>query len=101
MDRFRRLPSRELLLESERRKNLLAKSVLIRIRDELSRQPEAEQFTFPLKSAAGKLERFVLSHYPDDISARIRADHSLKLELDESVEPPELTVTIEQGRQTR
>lgn len=95
------MASRERVREAERRKDLLAKWVLIKIRDELSRQPEAEQFTFPLRNTEGKLERFVLSHYPDDVSARIRADHSLKLELDESVEPPELTVTIGQGRQTR
>lgn len=95
------MTARERVREAERRKDLLAKWVLIQIRDELSRQPEAEQITFPLKKADGKLERFVLSHYPEDISDRIRADHSISLELDETVEPPELTVTIGQRPSTR
>lgn len=85
----------ELLFESERRKRLLANTILIQVRDELVANPEADQLTFPLSgSADGKLERFVLTHYPQDIAERIPSSRMLSIEVDESVEPPLLTVTI-------
>lgn len=98
MERLPPRTTREKMVEAEQRKRLLANSILIRIRDELSNQPETEQITYPLKDSVGKLERFVLTHYPQDIADRIRPDRSISLELDESVEPPQLTVTIGQPR---
>jgi|GEM_PF-5958608 hypothetical protein len=96
MDRHPRRTTREKLVEAEDRKTLLAKAVLIRIRAELVEKPDADEFTFPLRSPVGKLERFVLSHYPQDIADRISKKHAISLQLDETVEPPELTVTIGQ-----
>jgi len=96
MERQRILTDREKRAVAEERKRLLAKSILVHIRYELSQQPEAEAFTYPLKSSVGKLERFVLSHYPQDIAERIGA--SVSLELDESVVPPLLTVSIGQPK---
>lgn len=86
----------EHLFEANRRKRLLANSILIKIRDELASDPETEEFTYPVGSAVAKLERFVLTHYPWDIADQIRPDHSITLSLNESIEPPELTVTIGQ-----
>lgn len=84
----------EYLFEAERRKRILANSVLIRTREELQINPETERFTYALPPTVGKLERFVLSHYPHEISRRIHSNEPLTLSLDESVEPPKLTVTI-------
>lgn len=90
----------EYLFEANRRKRLLVNSILIRIRDELARDPETEEFTYSVGDSVKKLERFVLSHYPSEIADQIRPDHSITLRLDESVEPPRLTVTIGQPPKT-
>lgn len=87
---------RENYYEADRRKRLLANSILIRIREELTATPGIDSFTYPLepKHGLGRLERFVLSHYPDDIATRVRSDRSVSLEYDANVEPPLLTVRL-------
>jgi hypothetical protein len=84
----------DLLFEAERRKQLLANAILIRLRDEVYENPEADELRFPLPTSIGKMERFVLSHYPEDIAERIPSSRKLSLEIDESVEPPLLSVSI-------
>lgn len=87
----------EYLFEAERRKRLLANSIFIKIRNEVALHPETDEFILPMSSALGKLERFVLSHYPHDVSNRMPSRHPITLRLDESVEPPLLAVSIGQS----
>lgn len=88
----------ELLFEAERRKQLLANTVLILLRDALNENPENDTFSISFTEPIGRLERYMLTHNPEDISGKMRTKHEINLSFDGSVEPPLLTVSIGKTR---
>lgn len=74
-------------------KRNLAKSVLVRVHEEVASDADVREFTTPLLRTNDVALR-ILRNHPDVIARRVDIGRSLSLELDESVEPPLLRISL-------
>lgn len=86
---------RERHQQVERTKRHLAQSVMMRINEELMEDPDATEFSTPVLKPEKTVMRILRDH-PEIIARRLDLGRLVSLELDESTEPPELTIRLGQ-----
>ncbi len=86
---------RERFLHVEHVKKQLALSVLSRINEEVINDPDITEFTAPMLKT-DKVALRMLREYPEIVTRRIDAGRVVSLALNETVQPPELTVRLGQ-----
>lgn len=79
------------VIESVKRN--LAKSVLIRVHEEIAEDADVREFETPLLRTNDMALRILRDH-PDMIARRVDVGRSLSLKLDETVEPPVLRFSL-------
>lgn len=86
---------RERFLRIERTKRQLAMSVLTRINEEVIHNPNITEFTAPMLKT-DKIALRILREHPEIIARRLDTGRLVNIELDESTQPPELTIRLGQ-----
>jgi hypothetical protein len=72
----------------------MAKTLLLRIQEELATNPDVTDFPAELRRPLGRLEHYLLRHHPDEITSRVKIGREVVARLDETVVPPVLRVHL-------
>lgn len=79
----------------ERTKRQLARSVLLRVHEQIETDPEVTSFTVPVLRPE-RIALALLRDYPEIISRRVNIGRAVTLRLNEDVQPPELEIELGQ-----
>jgi hypothetical protein len=80
--------------KARRLKREMARTILLRISEEQSRNPDVREIDAHLRRPLTGLETLILGRYPEEITDRINIGQPVEVHLNDEVEPPLLEIRL-------